>query len=281
MFFEAISSFQAFIFPVLVFLCGISYGIKVFYKKWHIIFPARLINFIETSGALFPFVSLLFLIYSSVFNMPCVVSESMEPTLYAGDMLAFTKFDYGLRLPLINKYIIHFNSPRRGDIVIFNDPTGKIRANVVKRVIGLPGDHIEYKNKLLTINGKLIKQRVLGSRFMQIKNSVSLPVSHHEEDLNGVKHDIYIRLDFHNDFQSLKKSTFNTAHHFEYTVPKDAYFVMGDNRDCSTDSRSIGSIPMSHILGKVRRVLFSFNVRSPWYRPLSWIRWERLGMKPA
>jgi len=167
------------------------------------------------------------------------------PTLLIGDFILVNKFTYGIRLPVINKKVIELNEPQRGDIVVFRypkDPT----VDYIKRVIGLPGDRVAYHDKKLHINGVPINQVSLG-RYQGVGQGEDMTGNEHlSEDLTGVEHSILIR---------------NGAASAEgvYIVPKGSYFVMGDNRDNSNDSRYWGTVPEENLVGKAFFIWMSWD----------------------
>ena len=174
----------------------------------------------------------------------------MMPTLLVGDFILVDKFSYGLRLPVTETKIIETGEPERGDVVVFRLPQNP-SINYIKRVVGLPGDTIVYEDHRLIINGGLIElERSPGSTPAE-------PV--YVEHLDGREHEILITNSY-----SVKDGV--------YTVPEGHYFVMGDNRDNSKDSRFIEAIPESHLVGEAVRVWMHMD-------GLSWPRWDRIGLK--
>jgi signal peptidase I, bacterial type len=158
------------------------------------------------------------------------------PTLLAGDFILVNKFEYGIRLPVINKKIIDLDEPKRGDVVVFrfpNDPS----VDYIKRVVGLPGDHIAYRNKVLYINDGPAPQVVLGPYQGPGTEDSSGTSWQQLETLGDVKHGILIQRR-------------HLPMNFEIVVPQGHYFVMGDNRDRSNDSRFWGSVPEENLVGK-------------------------------
>lgn len=191
---------------------------------------------VEYARSFFPVVLIVFILRSFIAEPFRIPSGSMMPTLLIGDFILVNKFTYGIRIPVINKKIIQMNEPARGDAVVFRYPKNP-SVDYIKRVIGLPGDHIIYKDKKLTINGKLMKQVSLG-RYQGIGQGKTMTGSEIlTEDLNSVEHDILINHNAPNI-----KGTF--------IVPKGHYFVMGDNRDNSNDSRYWGTVPEENLVGK-------------------------------
>ncbi|MCX7119403.1 MAG: signal peptidase I [Legionellales bacterium] len=213
--------------------------------------PRRII---EYSRSLFPIFFGVLLVRSFLFEPFRIPSGSLEPTLLVGDFLVVNKFAYGLRLPVWDKKIVNISSPKRGDIVVFRWPPNP-KYDFIKRVIGIPGDVVSYHHKILTINGKKAPQD-----FIQytIDESSAHPVSEYQENLDSVIHKIYRRSDV-------------PGTDFEITVPPNQYFVMGDNRDDSADSRYWGFVHDDYLRGKAIFTWLSWN-KKEWN-----IRWSRLG----
>jgi len=191
---------------------------------------------VEYARSFFPIVLIVFLLRSFLAEPFRIPSASMMPTLLIGDFLLVNKFTYGIRLPVINKKIIEINEPKRGDIVVFRfpkDPT----VDYIKRVVGIPGDKVAYYNKKLTINDSPVNQVSLGS-YQGLGQGQDMTGSEHlEENLTGVEHSILIRT----DAPTVEGS---------YVIPPGNYFVMGDNRDNSNDSRYWGTVPEENLVGK-------------------------------
>lgn len=209
---------------------------------------------IENSRSFFPILVLVFLLRSFLIEPFRIPSGSLEPTLLVGDFVATNKFIYGIRIPIIEKKIIKISDPKTGDIVVFRwvpDPT----IDYIKRVIGVPGDIVEYKNKVLTINGVEAKQKFI--KYTTDPSSGEA-VAEYLENLSGVEHRIF------------KKLT-APAVDFKVTVPKNNYFMMGDNRDASSDSRFWGFVSDEYIRAKALITWFSWNSKD------HSIRWKRIG----
>lgn len=209
---------------------------------------------IEYSRSFFPIFFIVLLLRSFLIEPFRIPSGSLEPTLQVGDFLAVNKFIYGFRLPVWEKKVIAVSEPKTGDIIVFRWPPNP-SYDYIKRVIGRPGDTVSYHNKILTINGVEAKQT-----FVQYTTDESSgnAVAEYEEDLNGVKHAIYR----HSDVPAVD---------FEVKVPANSYFVMGDNRDDSADSRYWGFVEDQYIRGKAFLIWMSWNSKT--YS----IRWDRLG----
>lgn len=213
--------------------------------------PGKLI---EYSRSFFPVFFLVLLLRSFLIEPFRIPSGSLEPTLLVGDFLAVNKFAYGFRLPVWEKKVIPVANPKTGDIVVFRWPPNP-SYDYIKRVIGVPGDKIVYRNKLLTINGKEMKQTFVE---YTTDESSGKPVAKYTENLNGVVHDIYVRPDV-------------AAENFEVDVPPGQYFMMGDNRDDSADSRFWGFTSDKYLRGKAFIVWMSWNGKT------DSVRWSRIG----
>src|SRR6476661_7678788 len=141
---------------------------------------------IEYSGSLFPVIALVFFLRSFLYEPFKIPSSSMVPTLQIGDLILVNKFIYGIRLPVINKKIIDVQTPKRGDVMVFKYPKD-VSLDYIKRVVGVPGDKIVYKNKHLTVNGKEVSYESLPDYLDEERLSYS---KQYIEDLTGVKHKI-------------------------------------------------------------------------------------------
>lgn len=213
----------------------------------------------EYARSFFPILLIVFLLRSFLFEPFRIPSGSLEPTLMIGDFILVNKFDYGIRLPVAHKKIVKTGTPKRGDIIIFRWPPNP-SVDFIKRVIGLPGDHISYVNKELTINGQAIPQTYVKDAQAQGEDGNTWPAIMKEEDLMGVKHKIYVD----NNKQAVDYK--------DIVVPKGMYFVMGDNRDGSADSRYWGFVPDKNIVGKAVVIWMSWNNNNKTY-----IGFDRIG----
>jgi signal peptidase I len=219
--------------------------------------------YVEYARAFFPVILLVFLVRSFVVEPFRIPSGSMLPSLLVGDFILVNKFSYGIRVPVLNRKILGSGTPSRGDIVVFRFPEDP-SINYIKRVVGLSGDRIVYKDKKVYVNGKLMVQRdprpygLTGSGRRIVE---ALEVT---EQLGNVVHDILIT-----DRKNDQAMTF--------IVPDNHYFVMGDNRDRSNDSRYWGHVPDKNLVGKAFLVWFSLDMRGDheWF----WDRivWHRIG----
>ncbi|MBU6421161.1 MAG: signal peptidase I [Gammaproteobacteria bacterium] len=206
---------------------------------------------VEYSRSFFPVLLLVLLLRTFVVEPFHIPSSSMVPTLLVGDFILVNKFDYGLRLPITHTKILRIGEPKRGDVMVFRYPPDP-SVDYIKRVIGLPGDHIVYRGETLYINGKQIPDKVLGLYAGPDQMGAML----HQEDLGGVKHDTLIIPGMEH-----KQG--------EWTVPPGEYFVMGDNRDNSSDSRYWKFVPEKNIIGKAFFVWMNwdaFHDSALWHR---------------
>lgn len=203
------------------------------------------------TGSFFPVIAAVFLFRSFIYEPFKIPSSSMVPTLQIGDLILVNKFTFGIRLPIINKKVIQINNPKRGDVMVFKFPKD-MSLDYIKRVVGEPGDKIVYKNKRLTVNGKALSYEKMPDYLDEERLSY---YSHYRENLTGVNHGILN--DDHipsyvpspDAFPQHELCTYNLEG-FACTVPPGHYFMMGDNRDNSLDSRYWGFVPDKNIVGK-------------------------------
>lgn len=212
---------------------------------------------VEYARSFFPVLLIVLLLRSFLAEPFRIPSGSDEPTLLVGDFILVNKYVYGLRLPVLHNKFLSMSEPRRGDILVFRWPVDP-SIDFIKRVVGVPGDQISYVNKQLYINGQLAPQKFLNKTTDMDENNHVWPVDTEQEDLLGVKHKIYLRPDV-------------PARDFSVIVPPGEYFVMGDNRDSSYDSRYWGFVPEANITGKAIMLWFSWDKNH--YK----VRWDRIG----
>lgn len=191
----------------------------------------RVSGWVDTGRSMFPVLLIVLVLRSFLVEPFQIPSGSMLPTLKIGDFILVNKFHYGLRLPVLNTKFVSINDPQRGDVAVFKYPK-QPTINYIKRIVGLPGDVIRYQNKTLYINGKVQPQQLLAQ--LPPMRPQRLVV---QENLDGVQHQIF------RDVQSPSQD-------MEWTVPEGHYFVVGDNRDNSNDSRYWGFVPDQLLVGK-------------------------------
>ncbi|HWK72137.1 MAG TPA: signal peptidase I [Burkholderiaceae bacterium] len=215
---------------------------------------------VEYCVSFFPVILFVFALRSFVVEPFRIPSGSMLPTLQNGDLILVNKFQYGIRLPVIDKKIIDIGSPRRGDVMVFRYPVDP-DVDYIKRVVGLPGDVVQYQNKVLTINGQPVAHERDGDYFEPDRSAY---VGRYAEQLGPVKHDILLNKQAAQDYMAISDYPFRQ--NCEYlgngvrcTVPPGHYFMMGDNRDNSLDSRYWGFVPDEYIVGRAFFIWMNFS----------------------
>jgi signal peptidase I len=215
---------------------------------------------LDWTAGLFPVIVAVFLLRSFLFEPFKIPSGSMIPTLLINDLILVNKFHYGVRLPVINTKILDNNSPQRGDVMVFRYPP-KPSLDYIKRVVGIPGDEVAYLNKQLTINGKPVPKTPLPDYFDPESMRYS---KQFQETLGGKTHRILNDDDRPafipgvEDFPFKDNCRYNSQG-VVCRVPAGQYFMMGDNRDNSLDSRYWGFVPEQNIVGKAFFVWMNFG----------------------
>ena len=215
---------------------------------------------LDWTAGLFPVILVVFLLRSFLFEPFKIPSGSMVPTLLIGDLILVNKYHYGVRLPVINKKIIELNDPQRGDVMVFRYPANP-SIDYIKRVVGVPGDEVAYLNQRLYLNGKLAETQALpefydddSTRYFKQYSEKLGPVEH--QILVDVQRPSYIRP---TDPFPFKENCRYSAEGVTCKVPPGHYFMMGDNRDNSEDSRFWGFVPDQNIVGKAFFVWMNFG----------------------
>lgn len=212
---------------------------------------------VEYARSFFPIIMLVLVLRSFLAEPFRIPSGSMMPTLLIGDFILVNKFAYGLRLPVINKKIVGLGEPQRGDVVVFRYPKDP-SVDYIKRVVGLPGDHVAYYDKKLYINGKPVEQVPVGSYTGFGSGEVMTGASLRIEELGKAEHRILVNP----EVRGLEG---------DFVVPEGYYFVLGDNRDNSNDSRYWGPVPEDNLVGK------AFFIWMSWDSANGGVSWNRIG----
>ena len=215
---------------------------------------------LDWTAGLFPVIVTVFLLRSFLFEPFKIPSGSMIPTLQIGDLILVNKFHYGIRLPVANTKVTAGQPVQRGDVMVFRYPP-KPSVDYIKRVIGIPGDEVAYLNKKLTVNGQPVASQALPDYFDE---STMRYFRHEREQLPGKTHNIIIdneRPAFipGADEFPMRENCRYSVEGVVCKVPEGHYFMMGDNRDNSLDSRYWGFVPDSNIVGKAFFVWMNFG----------------------
>jgi len=256
---------------VLVVLTSVSglvwlFGVLFFVDKKNrddngeLVLPA----IVDFARSFFPIFFIVLILRSFIVEPFKIPSASMMPTLLVGDFILVNKYDYGIRLPVLNTKIVENRTPERGDIVVFRYPEDP-SIPFIKRIVGLPGDKFKYQEKILTINGNPVEQVIIGDfravgsgKMMDGATGLEIVPILSKELLENAQHDI-LRFP-HRPSQSV-----------EGIVPKGHYFVLGDNRDNSKDSRYWGYVPDENLVGR------AFMIWMNWDSENGGVDWKRIG----
>jgi signal peptidase I len=200
---------------------------------------------VDNARSFFPVLLIVLVLRSFVLEPFQIPSGSMLPTLEVGDFILVNKYDYGLRLPVLGTKIVSLGTPQRGDVMVFKYPKDG-KTSYIKRVIGMPGDHIRYADKQLYLNGEKVEETFLAKLAPELM---------YQQKLGSAEFRIY---------ENMMRALNNGAG--EWTVPSGHYFVMGDNRDNSNDSRFWGFVPDELVVGRAFAI---------------WMQWTTLGSIPT
>ena len=248
----------ALILSVLTAVSGVVVAFNRFYYQKKVETSGgsgnRAINtLIEYARSFFPVLLFVLVIRSFIFEPFRIPSGSMMPTLLQGDYIFVKKYSYGLRWPVIDTKFFATGSPERGDVVVFRLPSDP-SINYIKRVVGLPGDTVVYRDHQLFVNGQQMPLTNHPDTRLQDSGLIFIEV------LDGREHEIRI------------SRPGSRGPERAYTVTEGHYFMMGDNRDNSQDSRFIGEIPETHLVGEAVRIWMHMD-------GLEWPQWSRIGTK--
>jgi len=211
---------------------------------------------VEYARSFFPVFLIVLLLRSFLIEPFRIPSGSMMPTLLVGDFILVNKFVYGIRLPVSDQKIFEVSQPQRGDVVVFRYPLDP-STPFIKRVVGLPGDRIAYYNKVLYINGQQVEQRLIGRYVGHGSGADMTGANLKQETLGDVTHPILVQPGYPSADTKL-------------VVPEGHYFVLGDNRDNSRDSRYWGTVPDELLIGKAFTIWMNWDLGNG-------IDWTRVG----
>lgn len=218
---------------------------------------------VEMAKSFFPVILVVFLLRSFLVEPFKIPSGSMLPSLLIGDFILVNKFTFGLRVPVLNKKIVTLNTPQRGDVMVFRYPEDTSK-DFIKRVVGLPGDVVSYRSKRLTINGSVIATQPQGTMTEIDERAGFQRYDAFSEKLGEKPHLMMVNperpvlIGGVRQFQNKKNCEYNDDG-VTCTVPAGHYFMMGDNRDNSDDSRYWGFVPDENIVGKAFLVWMNFG----------------------
>jgi signal peptidase I len=215
---------------------------------------------VEYTAGFFPVIALVFVLRSFLFEPFRIPSGSMIPTLQVGDLILVNKYVYGIRLPVVNRTIVELGQPQRGDVIVFRYPHQPSQ-DYIKRVVGLPGDRVDYHDRKLTINGNVVAMKEVGPYFDPGRVQSYLQF---DETLGKVEHRVIFSegdgTPIHPALQHTNRDAcVYSAGGVACTVPPESYFVMGDNRDNSEDSRFWGFVPDRNLVGRAFFIWMNFG----------------------
>ncbi len=243
---------------------------------------------VDYARSFFPVALVVLVLRSFIFEPFRIPSDSMMPTLLDGDFIIVNKYTYGLRLPVINRKIIPVSEPQRGDVVVFRYPRDP-SVNYIKRLVGLPGDHVEVRSDRITINGQPVPFKIIAPYNDGCYINMQLAEEHLGEHVHqsmlcpvplfpspvtpaGCNRSESRGYYCGTDDGSAADALAGEGPAFETTVPAGSYFMMGDNRDNSEDGRVWGFVPEDNLVGKATRIWFNWDLKRT-----GGPKWSRLG----
>ncbi|MDZ7749511.1 MAG: signal peptidase I [Halofilum sp. (in: g-proteobacteria)] len=212
---------------------------------------------VEYARSFFPVLLIVLVVRSFLAEPFRIPSESMLPTLEVGDFIVVNKFSYGVRLPVTHTQVLELGRPERGDVVVFRYPRNP-SVNYIKRIVGLPGDQIAYYNRRLFVNGEPVPLERLGPYVPPGAGPGAEPLVEFREQLGEMTHAMLLDP----GGRSLEG---------EFVVPESRYFVLGDNRDHSNDSRRWGYVPAANLVGEAEMIWMHWDWNG------GGVGWSRIG----
>jgi len=251
----------AFVLVVLALVTGAVWGLDhwLFAPRRRLRGVAREPLLVDYSRSFFPVIVIVLALRSFLYEPFRIPSDSMMPTLIQGDFIFVNKWRYGLRLPVLNTRVVAIGEPARGDVIVFRKPSDP-SVVFIKRLVGMPGDTVRVSGSQVSING-IASQITPGELYSGPKNE-QYPFSQvGEEQLDGTRHGLML-------------DPTRPSMEGEWRVPAGHYFMMGDNRNNSRDSRfpDVGFVPADHVIGKAEAIWLSFNPG-----PGAFLLWDRMG----
>lgn len=215
---------------------------------------------VEYGVSFFPVILFVFVLRSFIFEPFRIPSGSMLPTLQSGDFILVNKYQYGIRIPVINKKVIPLSDPKAGDVLVFRYPVDT-SIDYIKRVVGVPGDVVRYEGNQLYVNDKAVNLTPSGQYFEPDRHNY---VAQYTEQLGSQPHQVLVNTQQNQDYMPIVR--FPYLDNCDYgrqaiqcVVPEGHYFVMGDNRDNSLDSRYWGFVPDENVVGRAFFIWMNFS----------------------
>lgn len=212
---------------------------------------------VEYARSFFPVFLIVLVLRSFIVEPFRIPSASMMPTLLIGDFILVNKYDYGLRWPVLNSMLLENKTPERGDIVVFRYPDDP-SIPFIKRVVGLPGDQVTYYEKTIYINGTRMEQAEMGEYEAKGAGRMMMGANLLLEKLDTVEYEVL-------------EDPRRASHNVRTVIPDGHYFVLGDNRDNSKDSRYWGFVPDENLIGRAFMIWMNWDLKN------GGIDWHRIG----